>query len=198
MERGGLGAAAAKICREIERVFARAEGQGFDPASIMVKEILKTGKGGGRVVVHGVGREGLMMKGLCMRLFHLGLNTSCVGDMTAPAVARGDLLIGSAGPGSFSTVEAIFRQAKEAGAKVLLLTAHPEGSAAQFADSVAIVPAQTMGNDHNTAAPSASILPMGSLYEGALFILFEIVILRLSSALGRTAEAMRSMHTNLE
>lgn len=124
--------------------------------------------------------------------------TSCVGDMTAPAVARGDLVIGSAGPGSFSTVEAIFGQAKEAGARILLLTARPEGSASRFADNIAVVPAQTMADDHNRAEPSASILPMGSLYEGALFILFEIVILRLSSALGRTAEAMRSKHTNLE
>jgi 6-phospho 3-hexuloisomerase len=198
MEKEGLGAAAGKICREMELVFAKAEEQGIDPASVMVEEIVNTAKGGGRVVVHGVGREGLMMKGLCMRLFHLGINTSCVGDMTAPAVSRGDLVIGSAGPGGFSTVEAIFRQAKGAGARILLLTARPEGSASQFAHIVVAVPAQTMAVDHNTAAPSASILPMGSLYEGALFILFEIVILRLSSALGRTAEAMRSMHTNLE
>ena len=100
----------------------------IDPASVMVAEIVNTVKGGGHVVAHGVGREGLLMKGLCMRLFHLGLNTICVGDMAAPAVARGDLLIGSASPGNFSTVNAIFRQAKEAGARVLLLTARPEGS----------------------------------------------------------------------
>jgi 6-phospho-3-hexuloisomerase len=39
---------------------------------------------------------------------------------------------------------------------------------------------------------------MGSLYEGALFILFEVMILKLIARLRITPEAMRANHTNLE
>ena len=43
-----------------------------------------------------------------------------------------------------------------------------------------------------------SILPMGSLYEGAIFVLFEAMVLRLREQLGISPEAMRANHTNLE
>jgi 6-phospho-3-hexuloisomerase len=39
---------------------------------------------------------------------------------------------------------------------------------------------------------------MGSVYEGALFVLFEVIILRLKTGLKVTDEVMRSNHTNLE
>ena len=46
--------------------------------------------------------------------------------------------------------------------------------------------------------PATSVLPMGSLYEGAQYVLFEVMILKLRDRLGVTAEAMRGAHTNLE
>jgi len=39
------------------------------------------------------------MRALAMRLFHLGYDVSVVGDMTAPFLTNGDLLILSVGPG---------------------------------------------------------------------------------------------------
>ena len=42
-----------------------------------------------RIACYGVGREGLMMKALCMRLMHLGLDAHMVGDMTTPPVGEG-------------------------------------------------------------------------------------------------------------
>ena len=39
---------------------------------------------------------------------------------------------------------------------------------------------------------------MGSVYEGALFLLFEVMVLRLRDILGVTPDAMRARHTNLE
>jgi len=39
---------------------------------------------------------------------------------------------------------------------------------------------------------------MGSVFEGALFILFEAMVLKLKERLGVSAEAMRANHTNLE
>lgn len=194
-EEAALFTTAQTICREISSVFANAETHSPNAQRVMITEIANTAKGGGRIAVHGVGREGLMMKALAMRLFHLGLSVSCVGDMTTPAIGNNDLLIASAGPGGFGTVDALCRRAKEAGARVVLLTAQPGGSAAKYADAVALVPAQTMADDKN---PNVGVLPMGSLYEGAMFVLFEMVVLSLRAPLGQSAESMRERHTNLE
>ena len=149
----------------------------------------------GRIALHGVGREGLQVQGLAMRLHHLGLRASVVGDMTTPPLGPGDLLVVSAGPGHFSTIEALMGVARGAGARTLVVTAQPGGACARAADLVLPVPAQTMADDRGGAT---SVLPMGSLYEGALYVLFEVMILRLRDRLGVTPEAMRARHTNLE
>jgi len=148
-----------------------------------------------RIALYGVGREGLQMKGFAMRLFHLGLAAAVVGDMTTPPIRSGDLLMVSAGPGDFSTVSALIGVAREAGARTLVVTAQPGGAAPVRADIVLPIPAQTMADDTGGAV---SVLPMGSLYEGAQYILFEVMILQLRDRLGVTPEAMRANHTNLE
>ena len=58
------------------------------------------------------------------------------------------------------------------------------------------IPAQTMARDQGAGVTSA--LPMGSVYEGALFLLFEIMVLQLRDLRGSEPEAMRARHTNLE
>ncbi|WP_026791071.1 SIS domain-containing protein [Pleomorphomonas oryzae] len=148
-----------------------------------------------RIALYGVGREGLQIKGLAMRLYHLGLSVSVVGDMSTPPLGRGDLLIVSAGPGYFSTVAALMKTASEAGAQTLCVTAQPSGTCPQAANVVLTIPAQTMAND---SGPATSVLPMGSLYEGAQYILFECLILKLRELLKITPQAMRANHTNLE
>lgn len=146
------------------------------------------------VVACGCGREGLQLRGFVMRLHHLGRKVAMQGDMTAPPLGSGDLLLASAGPGELATVTALMRVAKAAGARVLFLTAEPATPAAAFADFVLTIPAQTMANDRQ----GASTLPMGSLYEGALFLLFEVMVLRLAQLLGETPATMRARHTNME
>jgi 6-phospho-3-hexuloisomerase len=147
------------------------------------------------VVVFGGGREGLQIRGLAMRLFHLGRSVAVVGDMTTPAIGPGDLFVVTVGPGEISTALALIGVAKQAGARVLVITAQPDGRAPRLADFVLAVPAQTMADDQGA---TLSVLPMGSLYEGAIYLLFEIMILKLKSKLKVSAEAMRANHTNLE
>ena len=192
---------AAAICAQVAAVFSAPSAH--PPArSVLVSELAAAAARGGRVFVHGVGREGLMMRALCMRLAHLGLPAHCVGDVTAPPAGGGDLLVASAGPGAFSTVDAICGVARGAGARVLLLTARPVGEfPRRQADVVAHLPAQTMADEEEAAAesaPSRAKLPMGSLYEGAMFVLFEMVVLELARVLGQSPAQMRARHTNLE
>ena len=167
--------------------------QGVDPGSMagMVRELAQAR----RIVCYGVGREGLMMRALAMRLYHMGLDAHVAGDMSCPPVGAGDLLVVSAGPGAFSTVMGLVGVAKGAGARVACVTAVPDGAAAQAADHVLVIPAQTMANDQGGAV---SVLPMGSLFEGAQYLTFELLILSLRDHLGVDPAAMRARHTNLE
>jgi 6-phospho-3-hexuloisomerase len=146
------------------------------------------------IVAYGCGRESLQIQGFVMRLHHLGLAASMQGAMNTPPLGKGDLFVCSAGPGELSTVSALMGVAHAADAKILFLTAEPECDAARLADHVLTVPAQTMARD----VGGTSTLPMGSVYEGALFVLFEIMELKLKARLGETNETMRARHTNME
>jgi 6-phospho-3-hexuloisomerase len=152
--------------------------------------------GARKIVVFGGGREKLQIMGFAMRLYHMGREVAVEGDMTTPPVGKGDLFVVTVGPGEISTALALLGVAKVAGASILVITAQPKGRAAAFADFVLHLPAQTMADDQGEKR--SSVLPMGSLYEGALFVLFEIMILKLIKMLEVTPDAMRANHTNLE
>jgi 6-phospho-3-hexuloisomerase len=149
-----------------------------------------------RVVLFGCGRERLQVMGFCMRLYHMGFDTAMTGDMTTPPVGKGDLFVASAGPGDISTASALLGVAGGAGARCLVITAEPDGASSRMADQVLVVPAQTMARDRGAAARST--LPMGSLFEGALFVLFEVMILMLMERRHLTFADLRRRHTNLE
>jgi 6-phospho-3-hexuloisomerase len=157
----------------------------------LIEELVKAR----RIVLFGLGREGLQMRGFAMRLFHMGRNAAVWGDMTAPPVGPGDLLVVSAGPGDLDTTRALVNIARQAGARTALVTAQPGGGLAKLVDVVTVIPAQTMADDR---ASKVSVLPMGSLYETAEMITFEIAILKLRPRFGETPETMRARHTNLE
>lgn len=152
--------------------------------------------GAGRIGVYACGREGLQMRGLAMRMFHLGMPVGVVGDMTMPPLGPGDVFFACSGPGVTTTVITLMEVARKVGATVLLLTAQPASEAAARADRVLLLPAQTMADDQGPAR--TSVLPMGSVFEGAMFVLFEIMILRLRALRGETADSMRARHTNME
>ena len=147
------------------------------------------------IAVYGCGREGLAIKGFAMRLYHLGLDVHVLGDMTVPHFGKGDLLIVTAGTGYLNSGEAFIKVAQNDGARIAVITSQPTLSTPKMADVLTIIPAQTMANDQKA---SASVLPMGSMFEIAETILFELIIVRLRERLGETTETMRSRHTNLE
>ena len=148
-----------------------------------------------RIALYGAGREGLMIRAFTMRLFHLGLYAHVVGDMTTPPLGTGDLLVVSAGPGTLAMAAALIGVAKEAGSRTLVITAQPDGVNPQEIDTVIVLPAQTMANDE-TVKPA--LLPMGSLFEAAELIFFDLVTLLLRDRLGQDAAQMRARHTNSE
>jgi 6-phospho-3-hexuloisomerase len=174
---------------DLDAVVGRIDDAAVDRACALIAEADK-------LVLHGLGREGLQMRGFCMRLFHLGCNVAMVGDMAASHLGPGDLFIVSSGPGAHATVGELMKIARSAGARVLLVTAQANAKLASLADLVLVIPAQTMADDQRPDA--SALLPMGSVFEGALFVLFEVMILKLKTLLDVSAEKMRANHTNME
>jgi len=91
-------------------------------------------------------------------------------------------------------VAALLGQARAAGARTACITAEPDGPDPKSCDLVLTIPAQTMARDQGSTA----LLPMGSVFEGAQFLIFEILVLALRDRLGETSATMRARHTNLE
>ncbi len=173
---------------DLSGVFARLP---EDAANSLIEAIVAAN----RIVLFGLGREGLQMHGFAMRLFHMGRNVSVWADMTTPPVGPGDLLFVSAGPGDLAMAETLVKIARKAGARTALVTAQPGGGLAKLVDIVTVIPAQTMADDRGG---KLSVLPMGSLFETAQMIFFELVILKLRPRFAETSETMRARHTNLE
>ncbi|MEP2030813.1 MAG: SIS domain-containing protein [Paracoccaceae bacterium] len=174
---------------ELDAVLDRVDEQGFIQACARIAEA-------GKIVLYGCGREGLQMRGLAMRLYHIGLNATMVAEMATPPLGPGDLFVVSSGPGALSTVAALIGVASDAGADILYLTANPDTPEGALATQVLTIPAQTMASDQGPDL--RSVLPMGSIYEGALFVLFEMIVLRLKTDLAINPETMRARHTNME
>ncbi len=174
---------------ELGGVFDRINDKEVDQACALIAQARK-------IVVFGGGRERLQIMGFAMRLYHMGLAVAVEGDMTTPPVGAGDLFIVTCGPGEISTALALMDVAKAAGAKILFITAQVKSRGAALADFVLLLPAQTMADDQGEKR--SSVLPMGSLFEGALFVLFEVMILKLIKLLQISPEAMRANHTNME
>jgi len=179
----------SKISAELGEIIPRIDRAEFDTFLDAIQSASK-------IALYGVGREGLMIKALAMRLYHLGYHVSVVGDMTAPHLGTGDLLILSAGPGFFSTVDGLRKVAQRDGAKVLCITAQRQGQTPQACDGMIVLPAQTMADDQGTKA--TSVLPMGSLFELLMFVFSEIAVLELLHRTGNSFGEARDRHTNLE
>jgi D-arabinose 5-phosphate isomerase GutQ len=114
--------ASAASADELAGVFARLD-------DVKVQRAVDTIAAARRIALHGLGREGLQIKGFAMRLFHLGLRVAVVGEMTAPHLGRGDLLVVSEEPDHFTTIEALMDIAMRDGARTLVVTAQPDGIA---------------------------------------------------------------------
>ncbi len=177
----------ASACRELEAIAREVDPEVFDG---LIDELL----GARRIALHALGREGLMMRALAMRLFHLGLPVHVVGDMTTPPLLAGDLLVTSAGPGALDTTAALMTIVRRAGGRVVLLTAVQAAALAPLADRVVLIPARTMARPSSDPSP----FTMGSAFEAIQFLFSEYLVMRLAERTGESEDAMRARHTNLE
>jgi 6-phospho-3-hexuloisomerase len=144
------------------------------------------------IQLYAMGRMQLSVRGFAMRLKHMGFDTYVVYDTTTPAIGPGDLLLDIC---AVTNVERnVIGCAKEAGATVGLLTAHPENEHGTLADFTVRIPGQIFGGD----AEVPSIQPMASLLEQSMFLFTDIITMMLIERNHVNIKEMHKRHTNLE
>ena len=140
------------------------------------------------------GRSGLALRMTAMRLMHLGLTVHVVGEVTTPAIGRGDVLLVASGSG---TTEAIVRSAKTAidvGAIVITLTTATNSPLAGLSSVLVEVPAA----EKLDRAATKSVQYAGSLFEQAVVTIGDAFFHSLWLRSGRSADDLWPRHANLE
>jgi 6-phospho-3-hexuloisomerase len=179
----------SKIIEEHREVFEKQE---IESIKALMDEI----KDAKRIFILGVGREGIATRSFAMRLMHLGKQVFWVWDDTTPGMYEGDLFIITDGCGQIGHLHYIVEKAKETGARVSMVTGSPEGYTAKLADTVLFVPAFVYNGTDSRVVKS--VMPMGSLFEQHIFMLFDIIILLLEKDLNISGSEMEKRHRNIE
>lgn len=148
-----------------------------------------------KIFCDGLGRSALVMQGFAMRLVQLGFSGSMVGEVTAPAVEKGDMLLICSASGASPVLLYHAQCVKERGGIVALITGNNHSLLAKLADYIVLIPAQ----DKDAAGgKERSIQPMGSLFEQTAQLLCDSMVLELMDRYGISSCDMRKRHANIE
>ena len=140
-----------------------------------------------RIFLTGLGRSGLVARSFAIRLMHLGFKVLIVGEVTTPAIKKGDLLVAISGSGETAIVKHIVSKAKELGAVIFLITSKTDTSIGEISDQVLILP-----------EIEKPILPLKSAFEAVTYILLDVTIVMIMQKTGVTSQEMMERHSNLE
>ena len=145
--------------------------------------------GAPRVFVYGLGRSGLMARAWAMRLVHMGQDAVIVGGTTTPAIRDDDLLVICSRTGRSPILRHAVHLAHSEKASAAAIVGLPDTPIVRKADLVLRRPIEV--------AEREAFQPMGSLFEQALLLDLEGLVVRLMERLGITAEQMERVHFNL-
>ena len=173
------GTAVAKILDEVRQALV-----GVDESQ--ARSFVEALAGARRVFVTGQGRSGLIGAAFATRLAHLGKAAHVVGAPTTPPIGPGELLVACSGSGRTRVTLLHVEQALDAGAEVWAITQGSSSPLAAAASHAILFP----------AAPSAQ--PGASLFEQALLLFLDAVVLGLMERLGQTPQDLPARHANLE
>ncbi|UCF93369.1 MAG: SIS domain-containing protein [Desulfobacterales bacterium] len=176
------------ITQELAAVFDRIDAS-------QIETLIEAIENANRIILIGVGREGLATRAFTMRLMHMGLDAHWIWDDTTPSIGVDDLLIATSGCGEIGHIHYVVETARKRGATIALVTGDPHKKTAQLADRILFVPASVY---LGTADVVPSAQPMGNLFEQALLITFDMLVMTLRDRKGITPEEMEKRHRNLE
>lgn len=159
------------------------------------KSIIECLGGGKHIFVAGGGRTGYIMRGFAMRLMQAGMECHWVGDTSTPAAKTGDILVIGSGSGETEVLKCYANTAKQKGLSLILFTATSSSSLGKMADIVIEIPASTkFGYD----GKRNTVQPMGALFEQALMVLLDALILEMMENGMILEKTMKMRHANLE
>lgn len=140
----------------------------------------------GRVFFSGQGRSGLLGQMAAMRFMHLGVPAHAVGEATAPSIRVGDTLVMISGSGRTSPGVEYARIASREGATILLVTHQKDGPIQDVADETFVIKTGESAQFGNT------------LFDHAVLLVLDSVVLALMAELDQPAALMRHNHSNLQ
>ena len=129
-----------------------------------------------------MGRSGLMLRALAMRMAQMGRQAHVVGETTTPAIGPGDLRVVASASGATAAVCSHARKAKDCGAELLVITATEQSPLTELQPADVCLRA------------SGSRQMLGSLFEQSLLLLGDELVLRMQP----DESDMRKRHANLE
>ena len=176
---------AGVACTDLHQAMSRIDGAALARLEQAIAEA-------NTVFVFGAGRSLLMLKAFAMRL-----KVHVVGDVVTPALKNGDLLLLASASGETASLVNVATKAKQLGGTVALLTIFPESTLGNLAEVVVRIPAYTDklpdGLDN-----VKGILPGGSLFEEAVMVLGDAMIVNLAQSTGYRLTKGFALHANLE
>lgn len=176
----GSGTRIATVRDETAATLAAISGEQITHATAMLAEP------GRRWFCSGQGRSGLVAQMTAMRLMHLGFDAHAVGEATAPSTGDGDGLLALSGSGETAVTVHLARLARDAGARILAVTAEGTSTLAGLAHTVVEIPAR------------GSSQFGGTLFEQSALLVLDALILDLTARSPHAHTTMRARHTNLQ
>ncbi len=176
------------IVDEIETALSRID---TSDVSDLVSRIAEAEK----VFLVGVGRVMFVLQAFCKRLNHLGVRAWCVGGTNEPAITVRDLLIVGSGSGESVIPVAIARKASECGVAIAYVGSNATSTLRNMANLFVRIPVRT-----KLALPdeAPSRQPMTTLFEQALSLLFDAIVLMVIERNRIDIDALWAYHANLE
>jgi 6-phospho-3-hexuloisomerase len=147
-----------------------------------------------RVFVMGAGRTGLALKMAAMRLMHLGLVVHVAGEVTSPAIGRGDLLLVASGSGTTAGPVHAAEVAVKVGARVLALTATPASKLGELAQGLVVIPAAAKEDRRGMMSEQYA----GALFEQSALLIMDAMFQAMWHERGESAQELWKRHANLE
>jgi 6-phospho-3-hexuloisomerase len=150
-----------------------------------------------RIFIAGKGRTGLQMQSFAMRLMHLGLTVFVVGDVTSPGIEEGDLLVFGTASGKTPSLASYAETAAKLGVRINSITSTHVNTISKLSDVNIIIPAPSHKNAEDIQTLQ-SIQPLGGLFELALGLLLNVLVLQLMEIIEVNESEMIQRHANLE
>ena len=178
------------ITRELSACFEELEENQLKDLETRIRQADK-------IFVAGAGRSLMMIRGLAMRLMHMGFRSYVVGETVTPAIEPGDLLIIASGSGSTGTLTVIAEKCKKIGAKLALITTMPDSPIGRLADCIVEVKAATTKSDANTRK---TFQPGANTFEQSVLLIGDAIFIDIISDgnLEEKNEILMKRHANLE